>query len=83
MARHSCLLQALGRFGDHMFAGQDSTMEPKHGTTFLSLASIRSLDAMDSMFAVAELDGATMIVTLTVMKGYLLVLNVSNCYEVA
>jgi hypothetical protein len=58
-ARHSCLLQALGRFGDH-------------------------IGAMDSIvFAVAELDGATMIVTLTVMKGYLLVLNVSNCYEIA
>jgi hypothetical protein len=41
-ARRSWLLQALGRFGDH-------------------------IDAMDSMvFKVAELHGATMIVTLTV-----------------
>jgi hypothetical protein len=41
-ARRSWLLQALGRFRDH-------------------------IDAMDSMvFEVAELDGATMIVTLTV-----------------
>jgi hypothetical protein len=41
-ARRSWLLQALGRFGDH-------------------------IDAMDSMvFEVAELDRATMIVTLTV-----------------
>jgi hypothetical protein len=56
--RRSWLLQALGRFGDH-------------------------IDAMYSMvFEVAELDGATMIVTLT-MKGYLLFLNFSNCYEVA
>jgi hypothetical protein len=40
--RRYWLLQALGRFGDH-------------------------IDAMDSMvFEVAELDGATMIVTLTV-----------------
>jgi hypothetical protein len=40
---------------------------------------------MDSMvFDVAELDGATMICdTNSKMKGYLLVLNVSNCYEVA
>jgi hypothetical protein len=39
---------------------------------------------MDSMaFEVAELDGATMIChTNSKMKGYLLVLNVSNCYEV-
>jgi hypothetical protein len=36
------------------------------------------------MFEVAELDGATMIcLTNSKMKGYLLVLNVSNCYEVA
>jgi hypothetical protein len=44
-------------------------------------------DAMDSMvFEVAELDGATMMWqrhTNSKMKGYLLVLNVSNCYEVA
>jgi hypothetical protein len=40
--RRSCLLQALGRFGDH-------------------------IGAMNSMvFEIAELDGATMIVTLTV-----------------
>jgi hypothetical protein len=40
---------------------------------------------MDSMvFDVAELDGVTMIChTNSKMKGYLLVLNVSNCYEVA
>jgi hypothetical protein len=40
---------------------------------------------MDSMVSeVAELDGATMIChTNSKMKGYLLVLNVSNCYEVA
>jgi hypothetical protein len=43
------------------------------------------IDAMDYMvFEVAELDGATMIChTNSKMKGYLLVLNVSNCYEVA
>jgi hypothetical protein len=40
---------------------------------------------MDYMvFEVAELDGATIIChTKCKMKGYLLVLNVSNCYEVA
>jgi hypothetical protein len=40
---------------------------------------------MDSMvFEVAELDGATMIShTNSKMKCYLLVLTVSNCYEVA
>jgi hypothetical protein len=40
---------------------------------------------MDSMvFEVAELDEATMIChTNSKMKGYLLVLNASNCYEVA
>jgi hypothetical protein len=40
---------------------------------------------MDSMvFEVAELDGATIIChTNSKMKGYLLVLNVSNRYEVA
>ena len=43
------------------------------------------IGAMDSMvFEVVELDGATMIChTNSKMKGYLLVLNVSNCYEVA
>jgi hypothetical protein len=43
------------------------------------------IGAMDYMvFQVAELDGATMIChTNTKIKGYLLVLNVSNCYEVA
>ena len=43
------------------------------------------IGAMDSMvFEVAELDGATMICHInSKMKGYLLVLNVSNCYEVA
>ena len=36
------------------------------------------------MFEVAELDGAAMIChTNNKMKGYLLVLNVSNCHEVA
>jgi hypothetical protein len=40
---------------------------------------------MDSMvFEVAELDGAIMIYHVnSKMKGYLLVLNVSNCYKVA
>jgi hypothetical protein len=40
---------------------------------------------MDYMvFKVAELDGAAMIChTNSKMKGYLLVLNVNNCYEVA
>jgi hypothetical protein len=40
---------------------------------------------MDSMmFEVAELDGAIMIChTNSKIKGYLLVVNVSNCYEVA
>jgi hypothetical protein len=39
---------------------------------------------MDFMvFEVAELDGAAMICHAnSKMKGYLLVLNVSNCYEV-
>jgi hypothetical protein len=39
---------------------------------------------MDSMvFEVAESDGATVIChTNSKRKGYLLVLNVSNCYEV-
>jgi hypothetical protein len=39
---------------------------------------------MDSMvFEVAELDRATMIYhTNSKIKGYLFVLNVSNCYEV-
>jgi hypothetical protein len=39
---------------------------------------------MDSIvFEVAELDGATMIYyTSSKMKGYLLILNVSNYYEV-
>ena len=43
------------------------------------------IGAMDSMvFEVAELDGATIICrTNNKMKGYLLVLNVGNCYEVA
>jgi hypothetical protein len=60
MARRSWLLQALGRFWDH-------------------------IGAMVSMvFEVAELDEATMIChTNSKMKGYLLILNVSNCYEVA
>ena len=59
-ARRSWLLQALGRFLDH-------------------------IGAMDSMMSeVAELDETTMIChTNSKMKGYLLVLNVSNCYEVA
>jgi hypothetical protein len=36
------------------------------------------------VFEVAELDGAAMIGhTNSKMKGYLLVLNVNNCYEVA
>jgi hypothetical protein len=43
------------------------------------------IGAIDSMvFEVAELDRAIMIChTNSKMKGYLLVLNVSNCYEVA
>jgi hypothetical protein len=43
------------------------------------------IGAMDSMvFEIPELDGATMIChTNSKIKGYLLVLNVSNCYEVA
>ena len=59
-AQRSLLLQALGRFWDH-------------------------IGAMDYMvFEIAELDGAAMIChTNSKMKGYLLVLNVSNCYEVA
>jgi hypothetical protein len=59
-ARRSLLLQALGRFRDH-------------------------IGAMDyTMFEVAELDGAAMICHTNIkMKDYLLVLNVSNCYEVA
>jgi hypothetical protein len=36
------------------------------------------------VFEVAELDGATMIFhTNSKMEGYLLLLNVSNCYEVS
>jgi hypothetical protein len=59
-ARCSWLLQALGRFWDH-------------------------IGAMDSVvFEVAELDGATMICHVnSKIKGYLLVLNVSNCYKIA
>ena len=43
------------------------------------------MGAIDYMvFEVAELDGAAMIChTNSKMKGYWLVLNVSNCYEVA
>jgi hypothetical protein len=43
------------------------------------------MGAMDSMvFEVAELNRATMIChTNSKNEGYLLVLNVSNCYEVA
>jgi hypothetical protein len=43
------------------------------------------LGAMDSMvFEVAELNGATMICHAnSKRKGYLLVLNVSNCYKVS
>jgi hypothetical protein len=43
------------------------------------------IGAMDYMvFEVVELDEATMIChTNSKIKGYLLVLNVSNCYEVA
>jgi hypothetical protein len=43
------------------------------------------IGAIDSMvFEVAELDGATMIChTNSKMKGYLLILNFSDCYEVA
>jgi hypothetical protein len=43
------------------------------------------IGAMDSMvFEVAELDGAIMVChTNSKMKGYLFVLNISNCYEVA
>jgi hypothetical protein len=39
---------------------------------------------MDSIvFEVAKLDGATIIChTNSKMKGYLLVLNINNCYEV-
>jgi hypothetical protein len=42
------------------------------------------IGAMDYMvFEVAELDGATMIChTNSKMKGYLLVLNISNYYEI-
>jgi hypothetical protein len=55
----SWLVQALGRFWDH-------------------------IGAIGSMvFEVAELDGATIICHTNIkMKDYLLVLNVSNCYEV-
>jgi hypothetical protein len=58
--RRFWLLQALGRFWDH-------------------------IGAMDSMmFDVTELDWATMIChTNSKMKDYLLILNVSNYYEVA
>jgi hypothetical protein len=43
------------------------------------------IGAIDYMvFEVAELDGVAMIChTNNKMKGYLLVLNISNCYEVA
>jgi hypothetical protein len=55
--------------------------------SWLSLALGRFWDhigAIDSMvFEVAESDGATIIChTNNKMKGYLLILNVSNCYEV-
>jgi hypothetical protein len=53
--------------------------------TAKALIPVVHIGAMDSMvFEVDELDGATMIChTNSKMKGYLLVLNVSNCYEVA
>jgi hypothetical protein len=59
-ARRSWLLQALGRFWDH-------------------------IGVMDYMiFKVAELNGAKKVChTNSKMKGYLLLLNFSNCYEVA
>jgi hypothetical protein len=55
---------------------------------FLSLACIRSFlrphGGMDPMVVeVAELDGAAMLCHAnSKRKGYLLLLNVSNCYEV-
>jgi hypothetical protein len=63
-------------------------LQPKHDTTFLVLASIRLFlrphwrNGFHSV-EVAELDGATMNHTNSKIKGYLLVLNVSNCYEIA
>jgi hypothetical protein len=61
---------------------------PQGVRPFLALACISSFlrphCLMDSMvFDVAELDGATMICHANnKRKGYLLLLNVSNCYEV-
>jgi hypothetical protein len=50
--------------------------------SLLLQAGIGTMDY--TVFEIAELDGATMIChTNSKMKGYLLVLNVSNCYEVA
>jgi hypothetical protein len=72
-----CKIKKYNRVGPGQHYG--SRLQPKHSTTFLALASIRSfvdhIDAMDSMvFEVAELDGATMIYhTNSKMKGYLLV----------
>jgi hypothetical protein len=75
------------RFGDpcvhyHML------LVPCVNLVFLALACIKSfldhIGAMDSMvFEVAKLDGAAMIChAKSKKKDYLLVLNVSNCYEV-
>jgi hypothetical protein len=72
---------------NHVRPGQHYRLrlQPKHGTIFLALASIRSFLRLYCMvFEVAELDGATIIChTNSKMKCYLLILNVSNCYEIA
>jgi hypothetical protein len=51
---------------------------------FACIRSFLNIGAMDFMvFEVAELDGAAMICHAnSKRKGYLVVLNVSNCYEI-
>ena len=70
-------------------SGRDSTMSRAYDTMFFAMQALGRfwdhIGAMDYMvFEVAKLDGAAMIChTNSKMKGYLVVLNVSNWCEVA
>jgi hypothetical protein len=81
------LKQKYNRVGPGQHYGP--RLQPKHDTTFLIFASIRSFLRPHcrnglQVFEVAELDISTMIChTNSKMNGYLLVLNVSNCYKIA
>jgi hypothetical protein len=82
-----CKIKIYNRVGPGQHYGP--RLQPKHDTMFLALASIRSFlrphwrNGLHGVW-VAELDGETMIChTNSKMKSYLLVLNISNCYEVA